>query len=101
MKQIWGKYRGKNRPMPLNIRNITLILYTHLNYYSITISTKLNKAIRLLTVFTVLMSIPAAIGALYGMNVPLSYEDSGRSFYVIGLIVLGIIGSFGFYIKYF
>ena len=84
----------------LNICRTSLKTISNIrNYYSITISTKLNKAIRLLTVFTVLMSIPAAIGALYGMNVPLPSEDSANSFYVIVLIVLALIGSFGFYIK--
>ena len=36
MKQIWGN-TGKNRQMPLNIRNIDIMFYTLLNYYSITI----------------------------------------------------------------
>jgi hypothetical protein len=33
MRQIWEK----NKLMPLNARNITLIFYILLNYYSITI----------------------------------------------------------------
>ena len=58
------------------------------NVYSIILSNKLNRSIKFLTIFTIFVSIPAAISSLYGMNVTLPFQSNP---YLFGYIVLGII----------
>ena len=60
------------------------------SYYSILISNKLNRVITILTVFTVLISLPAAISGIYGMNVRLPLQKSPMVFYYI-IVSIGII----------
>jgi len=46
-----------------------------------------------LTLFTILINIPAAIAAIYGMNVALPYGSSLYAFYyIIGFIIVLIVG---------
>lgn len=67
------------------LRNISNIR----NYYSIVLSNKLNRTIRILTAFTIFVSIPAAVSGLYGMNVRLPYAIHSNIFwYVTATIVL-------------
>ena len=59
------------------------------DYYSIALSNKLNKSIKALTILTVIISIPAAVSGLYGMNVKLPLQEVGGAFwFVLGIIVL-------------
>lgn len=48
-------------------------------------SSRLNNALRILTVITILLTVPLVIASLYGMNVPLPLQDSP---YIFGFIVL-------------
>ena len=69
------------------------------NFYSIILSNKLNRTIKILTVFTILITIPAAISSIYGMNVFLPLQENPFAFYyVLGIIVL-LLGSFMYYLK--
>ena len=69
------------------------------NHLEVTFSNRLNKVITLLTIFTILVSVPAAISGLYGMNVLLPMQDNQNIFfYVLGLIVI-IWTSFILYLK--
>lgn len=52
-------------------------------YYDISLSSKLNRIITVLTVFTIIISIPAAISGIYGMNVFLPLQESHFAFYII------------------
>lgn len=62
-----------------NIRNYTLVLS----------SNRLNRILKILTIATVFISIPAAISGLYGMNVALPFQDNPFSFaYVVGFLLL-------------
>ncbi len=69
------------------------------NYYSIVNANKLNRTIRVLTIFTVLMSVPASIGAIYGMNVKIPLENNEFVFYYISFIIFAIMGSILYYLK--
>ncbi len=62
-----------------NIRNSAFIF----------LSNRLNRAINLLTVLTILISIPAAVSGIYGMNLILPFQNSPYAFYY----VMGIIFS--------
>lgn len=65
------------------------------NYYVVLLSNKLNRIITILTVFTVLVSFPAAISGIYGMNILLPFQKDPSVFYylmmLIGLIWLAFI----------
>ena len=69
------------------------------NHFEILMSNKLNRVITLLTVFTILISIPAAISGIYGMNIDLPMQNNPLAFYYIIIGVVGLIGLFLFYLK--
>ena len=69
------------------------------NHLEVSLSNKLNKVITLLTIFTIIVSVPAAISGLYGMNVLLPMQDDPNIFfYVLGLIAI-TWASFILYLK--
>ena len=59
-------------------------------YYDILLSNKLNNIITILTIFTILVSFPAAISGIYGMNVSLPLQNNPLVFYYL-LIFIGAI----------
>lgn len=59
--------------------------------YSTIMTNDLNQVIRLLTIITVLFTIPTMISSFYGMNIPLPFANSPFAF--IGIIVTTIIVS--------
>lgn len=62
-----------------NLKSITNIREA----YSTIMSNDLNRIIRVLTVITVLISIPTMIGGIYGMNLILPYADSPIAFEIV------------------
>lgn len=59
--------------------------------YSTIMSNNLNRVIRLLTVLTVIISIPTLVTSTYGMNVELPFEKSPLAF--SGIMVVSLILS--------
>ncbi len=58
------------------------------NFYSIILTNRLNRTIKILTIFTIFVTIPAAISGFYGMNIALPFQSSPHAFwYVVGLVV--------------
>ncbi len=55
--------------------------------YSTVLSNNLNKIIKLLTVFTIVLAIPTTIASLFGMNVVLPMQDNKSMFWYILLSV--------------
>lgn len=51
--------------------------------YSTIMSNNLNRVIRILTVVTVVISIPTLLASLYGMNVDLPGQESSNAFWII------------------
>lgn len=72
----------------LNLKTIVNIRES----YSTIMSNNLNRVIRLLTVLTILFTIPTMIASLFGMNVRLPFADSPHVFSWI-LISIAIISS--------
>ncbi len=67
------------------------------DHYNIFLSTKLNRKIKVLTIFTIFINIPAAISSLYGMNLVLPFQNNSLAFYYVMLLVaLSWIGFFYF-----
>ncbi len=59
------------------------------DYYQTTLSNNLNKILKVLTIFTVLMTIPAVLSGIYGMNIVLPFQGmSGIFWMLIGIVVL-------------
>ena len=54
-------------------------------YYSILLSNRLNKTISILTVFTVLISLPNLIAGIYGMNIALPFARDPLAFWYIAI----------------
>jgi magnesium transporter len=63
------------------------------DYYTATLTNKLNKTITILTFFTVFLTIPTIIFSLYGMNIALPLQQHPLVFeLIISGIVLGWVG---------
>lgn len=68
------------------------------DYYSTTISSRMNDSITILTIFTVFLTIPAVLSSIYGMNIKLPFQESPFAFlYFIGIVVV----IWGILFKYF
>ncbi len=70
----------------LSLKNISNIR----SYSDILLSHKLNKVINILTIFTIIISVPAAISGLYGMNIILPFQENPQAFYYILAVIVGI-----------
>ncbi|MCU0678511.1 MAG: magnesium transporter CorA family protein [Candidatus Pacebacteria bacterium] len=60
-------------------------------------TSRLNNSLSILTVLTILLTVPLVIASLYGMNVDLPFQDSPYVFlYILGtnVVVLGLLGWF-------
>lgn len=59
-------------------------------------TSRLNNSLRMLTIVTILLTVPMVIASLFGMNVPLPFQDEplaflgilGGSLFVVSLVVL-------------
>ncbi len=62
------------------------------------ISNNLNITIRYLTTATIILSLPILVASVYGMNVPLPFQENAHAFWIVILIavVLSLIGVFFF-----
>jgi len=61
-------------------------------YYSILLSNRLNKTISILTIFTVLISIPNLVAGIYGMNINLPFAENPLAFLYIAIFnLIGLI----------
>ena len=59
------------------------------------VSNNLNKVMKVLTGLTIIFMIPSIVGALYGMNVPLPFQDHPHAFAALCILSLGL--AFGGY----
>lgn len=72
-----------------NIRSATEAIMT----------SRLNNALRILTVLTILLTVPLVVASLYGMNVPLPAQESPFTFPAIILIVCAVMGGLALYFQ--
>jgi magnesium transporter len=56
--------------------------------YTVIITNNLNHVIKLLTSITVILTIPTIIGSLYGMNVPIPFQESPHVFSILAVAIL-------------
>ena len=75
----------------LEMANIyTNILSSTLDAFASIISNNLNNVLKRLTSITIILSLPALVTGIYGMNVPIPYANSAHAFYIPIVLSLGI-----------
>ena len=68
----------------------TNFLSSTLDAYASIISNNLNNVMKRLTSITIILSLPALVTGIYGMNVDIPYAKSPHAFYIPVIISLGI-----------
>jgi len=75
----------------LEMANIyTNILSSTLDAFASIISNNLNSVMKRLTSITIILSLPALVTSIYGMNVDIPYSHSAHSFYIPVIISIGV-----------
>ena len=75
----------------LEMANIyTNILSSTLDAFASIINNNMNNVLKRLTSITIILSLPALVTGIYGMNVPIPYADSHYAFYIPILLSIGI-----------
>ena len=75
----------------LEMANIyTNILSSTLDAFASIISNNLNNILKRLTSITIILSLPALVTGIYGMNVPIPFANSPHAFYIPIIISVGI-----------
>lgn len=69
------------------------------NYYSTKMSNDLNKTVTVLTLVTIFLSIPTLISSIYGMNIPLPFQESMHTLPALGVLAILICGVFIFFLR--
>ncbi len=69
------------------------------DYHTAVLTNRLNRTIKVLTIFTIFITIPAAISGLYGMNVMLPGGENGRAFWYIIAAILTLWSGFYYFLK--
>lgn len=70
-----------------------------LESYQIIFTNRLNRRIQVLTVLTILLTIPTVVGSLYGMNVKLPFGDNPWAFFYIMVVIILLTFSFLWFYK--
>lgn len=68
----------------------TNILSSTLDAFASIISNNLNNVMKRLTSITIILSLPALVAGIYGMNVPIPYQNRHHAFYIPLLLSLVI-----------
>jgi magnesium transporter len=73
----------------MNINLLTLKTISNMrNYYSTSVSSRLNDIITVLTVFTIFLTIPTLLASIYGMNVELPFQHNNNVlFMLLGVLI--------------
>jgi magnesium transporter len=75
----------------LEMANIyTNILSSTLDAFASIINNNMNNVLKRLTSITIILSLPALVTGIYGMNVPIPYADRPHAFYIPLLLSVGI-----------
>ncbi|MFZ4769271.1 MAG: magnesium transporter CorA family protein [Ferruginibacter sp.] len=70
----------------------TNILVSTMDAFASIISNNQNVVLKRLSTLTIFLSIPVLIASIYGMNVPLPFQQSTHAFWIPSLISLIILG---------
>jgi len=84
---------------------VTEINQTNLNNimdaYGNIIQNNVSQVLKLLASFTIILSVPMLIASIYGMNVPIPYQDTSNIFWIVIVVMILLTGlsTFVFYKK--
>lgn len=68
--------------------------------YQIIFTNSVNRTIKLLTALTVIVTIPTIIASIYGMNVPLPFQNNPYAFLlVLGITILGTVTAIFLFLR--
>jgi magnesium transporter len=65
------------------------ILSGTMDAFASIISNNMNTVMKFLTGFTIIMMIPNIISGIYGMNIPLPFQDAAHAFSIVSAITAG------------
>lgn len=74
------------------------ILTGTMDTFASIISNNLNFVMKLLTVITIILSVPTLIASLWGMNVPVPFETNSFGFYIVLIIALPLTIGVAWYL---
>jgi magnesium transporter len=78
----------------IQMTNISIrVLGQMMEAYSSVINNNMNNVMKTLTFVTICLAIPTLFASLYGMNVPLPWQDDGKAFYILLGSSLAIIAG--------
>ncbi|MFC1748497.1 magnesium transporter CorA family protein [Pseudomonadota bacterium] len=91
----------ENRQAMDTVKIYDRIVINTTNTFSNLISNNVNKTVKFLTAITLILTIPALVANVYGMNVPLPLQENANAFgYIIAIAgTLSLIGIIWFYGK--
>lgn len=69
------------------------------NTFSSVISNNLNTVVKFLTSITLIFTIPTLIGSLWGMNVPVPFEQSPFGFWILSFATIVLAGVTAYWMK--
>lgn len=82
---------------------VTEINQTNLNNimdaYGNVIQNNVSQVLKLLASFTIILSVPMLIASIYGMNVPLPYQNASNAFWVV-IVVMVLLTGFSTFVFY-
>lgn len=65
--------------------------------YEAILTNTLNSTIKMLTAFTILLTIPMIIASLYGMNVPLPLGNHPSAFWLVMVLIVTLVSLAGYF----
>jgi len=68
-------------------------------YYDSLVNNRLNQTLKILTIFTIFLTIPSMISGIYGMNVTLPFQNAHYIFYGIIVLILLLWVGFTIYLR--
>jgi magnesium transporter len=68
------------------------ILAEMMRFFSSVISNKLNIVMKFLAAITIIIAIPTLVSSIYGMNIPLPFQDFPHSFIIVmGIAIMSVV----------
>lgn len=97
LQEIWGEMRQATEMTEIRRESLSNLM----DAYGNVIQNNVSHVVKLLNAVTIVLSVPTLIATIYGMNVPLPFQDSTYAFDVIIILMLcsSIAVNYYFYKK--
>ncbi len=74
------------------------ILGGTIDAFSSVISNNLNIVMKWLAAITIVFSVPTIMSGIWGMNVPVPFQDNPQGFWIVVLLTIGVTGAVAAYL---